>query len=406
MSREEFATMYSHPHRPRPGRRRNQLAFYPNSIITILIITITLLTPTLARDVRIPYQEYENSLFRLLARRGELAIDRRDPPPRPAIQRRQDNADPFGSTAAPLETPTSKSASVPSTTDTNTIITPQSTLVATPTSTITEGATVTPASNTTASVASASSSVNASSPLPSPFDTSLGSNFTFQSCPDFFNGFLNNATFKDCHPTSLLLQNSHSFFQTSRSAELLAKALDASCAASLAQCSPLMASLASQLKQDSNCGQDYRNENPLVRQAHTGLIAYEPLYRATCLKNGATGNYCFADAITNTTNLSDSYPYYTALGTNLPAASRPTCDKCLQDTMAIFAGYAANKDQPVSTTYIASAQQIDLGCGPDFVNATVRVATISNGASKQGAMTDASALMAFVVGLVVACMAF
>jgi hypothetical protein len=167
-----------------------------------------------------------------------------------------------------------------------------------------------------------------------------------------------------------------------------------------------MSSLASQLIQDSNCGQDYRNQNPLVTQAHAGLVAYEPLYRATCIKNSETGNYCFADAITNSSKPSDSYPYYTALGTDLPAASRPTCNNCLQEIMGIFAGYAANKGQPVSTTYMSTAQQINLGCGPNFVNSTVPVATIANSATKQGEITDAPALMAFVVGLVVVCMAF
>jgi hypothetical protein len=167
-----------------------------------------------------------------------------------------------------------------------------------------------------------------------------------------------------------------------------------------------MASLASQLVQDSNCGQDHRNENPIVIQAQAGLISYEPLYRATCLKNEATGNYCFADAITNTSNPSDSYPYYTALGTDLPAASRPTCDKCLEDVMGIFAGYAANRDQPVSRTFTMTARQINLGCGPEFVNATVPVATVSNAAVRHGVVTDTAALMAFVVGLVVTCLAF
>ncbi len=406
--------MYSHPQRPRPGRRRSQLAFRTTSILSLLIITITLLTPTLARDVEVPYREYDSPLFRRLARRGEIEIDRRDPPPRPAIQQRQESADPFGSTVAPLATPTSRTgaSAAASTTDSQSTVTIQSTLVVTPTNTITESASATSTGNATltgnasGSIETASSTAGPSSPLPSPFDTSLGSNFTSQACPTFFHNFLNNATFKDCHPTSLLLQNSNSFFKTSRSAVLLSRALDASCSASLAQCSPLMASLASQLIQDSNCGQDYRNENAIVTQAHAGLISYEPLYRATCLKNSATGNYCFADAITNTSNLSDSYPYYTALGTNLPAASRPTCGKCLQDTMGIFAGYAANKDQPVSKTYTSTAQQVDLGCGPQFVNATVPIATISNSATKQGAITDASALMAFVVGLVVACSAF
>jgi hypothetical protein len=410
MGRDQFAAMYLHPNRPRPGRRRSQGPILPigtNFILLILVLTFALLTPTLARDVEVPYKEYNSPLFQRLARRGEIAIDRRAPPPRPAIKQRQDNADPFGSAAAPLATPTSSREESAAASSANTKSTPaiQTTLVVTPTTSITVSGSVTSTGNATVSIATASSLPGPSSPLPSPFDTSLGSNFTSQSCPGFFDAFLQNTTFKDCHPTSLLLQNSNSFFQTSRSSVLLSQALDASCGASLAQCSPLMASLATQLIQDSNCGQEYRNQNPLVTQAHAGLISYEPLYRATCVKSSETGNYCFADAITNTTNPSDSYPYYTALGTDLPAASRPTCNQCLQDTMDSFAGYAANRDQPVSRTYTSTAQQINLGCGPGFVNATVPIATISNSAVKQGGLSDTSALMAFAIGLFVACIA-
>lgn len=167
-----------------------------------------------------------------------------------------------------------------------------------------------------------------------------------------------------------------------------------------------MASLASQLVQDANCGQDYRNGNPLVTQAHGGMVSYEPLYRATCLTNSGTGNYCFADAITNTTNPADSYPYYTALGTSLPAATRPNCDKCLQDVMNIFAGYAVDRNQPVAAIYTATAQQIALGCGPDFVNTTVPVPPTSNEAAKQRGATGISTLMAFLVAVPVASLAF
>lgn len=137
-----------------------------------------------------------------------------------------------------------------------------------------------------------------------------------------------------------------------------------------------MSSLAKNIIQDSACGQDYQAQNPIVLQAHAGLVAYEPLYRATCLKNPATSNYCFADAITNASNPADSYPYYLALGIALPGSSRPTCTKCLQNAMGIFARAAVDQNQPLSTTYISAAQQIDMGCGPEFVNATVPVGTI------------------------------
>lgn len=60
-------------------------------------------------------------------------------------------------------------------------------------------------SSTTTS-GSAATLTASSSPLPSPFDSSLGNNFTSPSCPDFIYSFLNNATFKSCLPFSLLLE--------------------------------------------------------------------------------------------------------------------------------------------------------------------------------------------------------
>lgn len=103
-----------------------------------------------------------------------------------------------------------------------------------------------------------------------------------------------------------------------------------------------MSRLAQDIRKQSNCGPDYTKQNPLVLQAYNGLIAYEPLYRAGCLKSG-TGSYCtlregtlytgpptnwaidagFADAITNMSSPSDSYVYFLPLGLPLPGGSRP-----------------------------------------------------------------------------------
>lgn len=55
-----------------------------------------------------------------------------------------------------------------------------------------------------------------------------------------------------------------------------------------------MSRLAQDIRKQSNCGQDYTDQNPLVIQAYNGLIAYEPLYRAGCLKS-ATGSYCMLE---------------------------------------------------------------------------------------------------------------
>jgi len=133
-----------------------------------------------------------------------------------------------------------------------------------------------------------------------------------------------------------------------------------------------MASLARDIRSDSNCGADYASRNPVVLQAYAGLVAYEPLYHAGCLKN-SRGSYCFADAVTNTSSPSDSYVYYLPLGLSLPGGSMPTCDTCLQNTMAIFSNAAANSSQPISGDYVNAAQQIDMSCGPSFVNTTVAV---------------------------------
>lgn len=42
--------------------------------------------------------------------------------------------------------------------------------------------------------------------IPRPFDSNIGNNFTTSTCPKFFDRFLNNQTFADCLPLSLLLQ--------------------------------------------------------------------------------------------------------------------------------------------------------------------------------------------------------
>jgi hypothetical protein len=135
-----------------------------------------------------------------------------------------------------------------------------------------------------------------------------------------------------------------------------------------------MQSLASNLTSPDNCGADYEAQNPTVLAAHTGLIAYEPLYTASCLKDPSTSAYCFAEAVTNASSPTDSYIYYLALNTSLPGGSQPTCNTCLQNTMAVFDAAAANRSQPVASTYVAAAQQINVNCGPGFVNGSLPAA--------------------------------
>ncbi|OJD35356.1 c6 zinc finger domain containing protein [Diplodia corticola] len=212
--------------------------------------------------------------------------------------------------------------------------------------------------------------------IPQPFDTSLGSNFTSSNCPNFFNSFLENSTFVDCVPLSLLLQTSSAFFDVTRSLVRTTQVLDASCSANFAQCSALMDNLAAQLIHDDHCGADYKASNPTVLQAYKGLVAYEPVYQAGCLRDDS-GSYCFANAITNSSSPTDSYPYYLPVGVALPGGSRPTCNSCLQTTMDAFWTYTSNKTQPISQTYAQAAGVVNIQCGPNFVNATVSKSTTS-----------------------------
>lgn len=241
------------------------------------------------------------------------------------------------------------------------------------------GLTVTAASSTEASAfaTATAASTTAATALPS-VDVSIGSNYTTDSCPTFLKSFISNSTFKACEPISLLLQNSKSFFDAQASPLLMSLTLDASCGANASVCVPLMESLADDLTKDSNCGQDYRNSNPVVTQLYTGLISYVPIDQATCIKSNSTGAYCFADAITNEDNPSDSYPYYIALGIDLPGGSSPTCNNCLKRTMAVFAAAAGNSSQPVSSTYSNAAELINVQCGPNFVNTTVSTTSSSS----------------------------
>jgi len=174
-----------------------------------------------------------------------------------------------------------------------------------------------------------------------------------------------------------------------------------------------MAAFGRDIVQPNHCGPDYQNRHPMVLQAYNGFVAYQSLYQAGCLRD-STGNYCtwshhiragiskltstlrlgFANAITNTTSNTDSYPYYLPLGVGLPGGSRPTCNSCLRDTMAIFNTAAANRTQPVSQTYSDASQQINMGCGPEFANTTV-----ANGAPALGTGGGLAPLVAVLVAL-------
>ncbi|RAL60061.1 hypothetical protein DID88_000687 [Monilinia fructigena] len=258
-------------------------------------------------------------------------------------------------------------------TSTATITPPKSTSTASPTSSSTLAS-----SDTSSGLASAAT--GSTSSLPTLFDSGFTSNIT-STCSSFMMDFLANETFKSCLPFSLLLQNSNSFFQASKSLVRITQTLDASCSANQQECSTLMTSLASNITSPSACSTDLLAANPLVTQARLGLLAYTTLFTASCLKDSSNGAYCYAQAVTNSSSPTDSYIYYLPLNVSLPGGSQPTCNECLKTTMAVFEQAGSVRTSAIAGTYIQAAGQINVQCGPGFVNASLPAATVLTGAA-------------------------
>ena len=209
--------------------------------------------------------------------------------------------------------------------------------------------------------------------MPTPYDT-LSYNFANKtSCLNFYKNWRTNRTITNCHAISLLLENSNSFFHTLSSATSTSHVLDTSCAQNITTCSAIMKSLASDLLKPTNCGEDYDNGNSVVKGTYADLVAYEPMYRATCLTNPDTENYCFVDAVSNSTSPDDYDVYFVPLGNALGETSKPSCGRCLRASMDVFADWASVDGQPLDGSYLPSARVVNGHCGEGFAKTNVTV---------------------------------
>jgi len=158
-----------------------------------------------------------------------------------------------------------------------------------------------------------------------------------------------------------------------------------------------MAALATNLTSASNCASDLSAQNPQIQQAKLGLQAYEPLYTASCLLNPTTSSFCFADAVTNASSPTDAYIYYLPVNISLPGGSQPTCNSCLKNTMAVFDAATSDRSSMIAGDYIAAVQQINVQCGPGFVNQSLAAATKPSGASNIAPPTSNIGLFALAI---------
>lgn len=240
---------------------------------------------------------------------------------------------------------------------------------------------------------------SSSSQMPTPFDT-MSINFANASCVSFYQNFLSNSTVMNCHAVSLLLENSNSFFHTLSSAAATSRVLDVACSQPVSECASIMKSVADEMLQSDNCGPDYQSGNSVVQGTYRDFMAYEPMYRATCLTNPDTQNYCFVDAVTNTTTPDDYNVYFMPLGSRL-RAHHLTCNECLQATMNVYAQWATIDGQSLDTTYVPSARNVNSVCGAGFAktNITVGSAQVTGGTGLTVPLPDIR-IAASILGLV------
>jgi len=241
------------------------------------------------------------------------------------------------------------------------------------------------------------------SPLPSPFDNNIPSDFKLDSsdnrCPNFMSRLLSDPTFKRCYPISMLVQVCHvlgmdcqlqqscancpqtsrGFFDAEKKLLSIVRVLDAACKADVSTCTDFLNQAAQNLTTEANCKAEIDQRQSLVLEAWRGLKAYEVLYKATCLQDNATSMYCFANAVTNLTTPSDSFLYFVPFGLALPGSSTPSCNWCNKETMAIYRAASADRQQFVADKYEPAARQINAVCGPNFVNGTLPAAQSAAG---------------------------
>ncbi|KAL2007937.1 hypothetical protein VTN00DRAFT_7919 [Thermoascus crustaceus] len=352
--------------RPRPRRRCPKSVtdgsgrFTKLSLLVLISLILMLCPPVVASDApdSIDVSSWTEQSSSFTERRREIIVDRGESPPQPrvdveGIQLDSDNhpSDDHGDDhhGSFLYTKTSRPPAIP----------------------IKRSST----SDTSAMSSSVTTSIE---PFPTPLDgAGLGDkrNFTSENCPSFlYNNIRNDATISSCHAISLLMQNSNSFFSTLKSRTSLTQVLDTACSSPMSLCTDVLSDRASQLIKKDACGEDYKLGNPIVTEVYDALIAYQPLFQATCLKDPSTNDYCYVQAAgPNSTKIDDSYVYYLPLATPFPGSSRPTCNQCLQSTMEIFADAAQTKGQPLTKTYIPAAQQINIACGPNFASTAIDV---------------------------------
>lgn len=218
-------------------------------------------------------------------------------------------------------------------------------------------------------------------PFPQPFDTTLSSNFSTESCLNFYTNMTESAPFRQCRSFGLLLQSSSEFLQAQGNFSLLNDMVWGTCNTVLefSQCIANMNWFAKSL--NSECAAELGSGNVLVSETLTGLLVYSLMRNVGCQSNPSTNVYCYISAAMNT-NPSDLYFYQLPFGISLPNNTTPSCSACTKTIMDLYLSAVSGTDPnttdatvraSLSKTY-ASASQLSVNvCGNNYVQTTAAV---------------------------------
>jgi hypothetical protein len=76
----------------------------------------------------------------------------------------------------------------------------------------------------------------------------------------------------------------------------------------------------------------------------------------------------------------------------------PSCNNCLQQTMGVFEAASSDRSTALASDYVNAAQQVNVMCGANFVNASL-AAPVKAGAQSLGSNTWMLALVLVVASL-------
>ena len=215
-----------HNQRPRPGRRKNIRLSASTPLWTHCWILVFLTVSTLCLQAEAAGRVYgRRSSYGRFVQKEDIHLDQspppqldlRDeekeilfdhsPPPQLDLFRRDSGGDLFGAKTADIAAATTAIAAMSTAMTRPDFSSPATALASSATGL---GSIVAPTGDSTSSAAPSETAIisagGGDTSQPKAFDGGLGTNYTEPSCPLFLNSFLNNDTFTDCMPFSLLLQ--------------------------------------------------------------------------------------------------------------------------------------------------------------------------------------------------------